>query len=150
VAPSRGAVQQAKDSAQRSKRRTSVTIELTRSQIRSVFVEGGVSESGDALAGRVGVDLATLRALIESSAGESSPKLSYSLLRGLYVLAALPGDGEPIRLIDLARQLGWSEATVHRYLQTLLLAGLTERDARTREYSLTSPAEITALTTNSK
>jgi hypothetical protein len=124
--------------AARCSKTSSITIELTQSQIRSVVVEGGASDSGDDLVGRLGgSDAAALRDLIDSTASEPQPKLSQSLIRGLYVLAILPEDGEPMGVLELSRHLGWSPGTVHRYLQTLLLTGLAQRDATTREYSLT-------------
>jgi hypothetical protein len=136
VAQPHGAAQTAEDLARRLGA-SSVTIELTQSQIRSVLVEGGASETGDDLVGRLGENVATLRDLIESGARERQSKLSKSLLVGLYVLASLPDDGGPISLQELSKRVDGSPSTVHRYLQSLLLAGLAQRDAATREYSLT-------------
>jgi hypothetical protein len=138
VVQPRGAAPRAKG-AQRSRTSTSVTIELTQSQIRSVFVDGGASGTGDDLVSRLGGDVATLRDLIESAGSERSPKLSHSLLYGLYVLASLPDDGGPIGIHELAKRVDGSPSTVHRYLQSLLLAGLAQRDESTRAYSLTFP-----------
>ena len=57
-------------------------------------------------------------------------------MRGLYVLATLPDDGTTVGVLALAEELEMSASTVHRYLATLLIAGLVRRDERTREYGL--------------
>jgi hypothetical protein len=136
MAHPREAAPRAKGTTRRSKT-SSITIELTQSQIRSVFVEGDASGSGEDLVGRLAGDVATLRALVDSTESERQPKLSQSLIRGLYLLAILAEDGEPMGVLELSRCLGCSPSTVHRYLQTLLLAGLARRDETTREYSPT-------------
>jgi hypothetical protein len=136
VAQSREAAQRAEGTARHSKT-SSIRIELTQSQIRSVFVEGGDSDGGDYLFRRLGGDVATLRALIDSTESEAQPKLSQSLIRGLYLLAILAERDEPLGVLELSKRVGCSPSTVHRYLQTLLLTGLAQRDETTREYSPT-------------
>lgn len=66
--------------------------------------------------------------------------LSRSLLFGLLLLASLPGDTSDIAVTELARRVGASNSTTHRYLSTLVAAGLVERDPHTRRYRLTSGA----------
>jgi DNA-binding MarR family transcriptional regulator len=68
-----------------------------------------------------------------------SPRLSRSLLLGLLVLAAFPGDGSSLAVGDVASRLGMSPSTTHRYMTTLLAVGLLDQDPRTRRYRL--PAE---------
>jgi len=52
------------------------------------------------------------------------------------MLASFPGDGSYVSIAKLARLLGMSPSTTHRYVSTLLAVGLLERDPRTRKYRL--------------
>jgi DNA-binding MarR family transcriptional regulator len=61
-------------------------------------------------------------------------RLSRSLLYGLLVLAALPADRGFTGNAEIAEKLGMALATTHRYISTLLAAGLIERDPNTRKY----------------
>jgi hypothetical protein len=63
-------------------------------------------------------------------------RLSRSLLAGLLVLACFPPDGGEMGIADLARRLDMRTSTIHRYVSTLLAAGLLERDPISRQYSL--------------
>ena len=63
-------------------------------------------------------------------------RLSRSLLRGLSLLACFgPGD-EGRGIVELARELGMSPGTAHRYAVTLVELGLLDRCPRTRKYRL--------------
>jgi hypothetical protein len=63
-------------------------------------------------------------------------RLSRSLLAGLLVLTCFPPDGSELGIVDLARRLDMRTSTIHRYVSTLLAAGLLERDPVTRQYRL--------------
>jgi DNA-binding IclR family transcriptional regulator len=63
-------------------------------------------------------------------------RLSRSLLAGLLMLASFPSDRSYVGIAELARMLDMSPSTTHRYVTTLLAAGLLERDPRTRQYRL--------------
>jgi Fic family protein len=63
-------------------------------------------------------------------------RLSHSLLSGLLLLAAFPADGSYRRTAEVARMLGMSISTAHRYISTLAAVGLLERDPSTRRYRL--------------
>jgi IclR helix-turn-helix domain len=63
-------------------------------------------------------------------------RLSRSLLAGLLVLTCFPPDGGELGIADLARRLDMRTSTIHRYVSTLLAAGLLERDPVTRQYRL--------------
>jgi len=65
-----------------------------------------------------------------------NPRLSRSFLTGLLILAVLPLDGSFIRNADVARRLGMTPPTTHRYVRTLRAAGLVERDQGTPRFGL--------------
>jgi hypothetical protein len=67
--------------------------------------------------------------------GEGDLSFSLSLVRGLLLLARLV-DGRPARLKDLAQELNISPSTTSRYLRTLVLVGLVEREPGTWGYRL--------------
>jgi len=61
---------------------------------------------------------------------------SQSLERGLAILSAFrPGTPE-LGIADLARELGLSRSTSHRYVSTLARLGFLDQNAQTRKYSL--------------
>jgi AraC-like DNA-binding protein len=64
------------------------------------------------------------------------PRMSQSLLRGLSILTCFGSDGAALGILDLARELGMSPSTTHRYASTLVELGLLERCPRTRKYRL--------------
>lgn len=64
------------------------------------------------------------------------PRLSRSLLLGLLVLATLPSDGSYLQLREIVKLMDMNTSTTHRYLSTLVAAGLAERDPMTRQYRL--------------
>jgi hypothetical protein len=61
-------------------------------------------------------------------------RLSRSLLSGLLVLAAFPADRSFAGNAEIAHELGMTLTTTHRYISTLVAAGLLERDPHTRKY----------------
>jgi hypothetical protein len=67
---------------------------------------------------------------------DSDPRLSRSLLRGLSILTCFGPDGAPRGILELARTLGMSPSTTHRYAHTLVQLGLLERCPNSRKYSL--------------
>jgi hypothetical protein len=67
---------------------------------------------------------------------DSDRRLSRSLLRGLSILTCFNGDGGERGILELARELGMSASTTHRYAMTLTELGLLERSPRTRKYRL--------------
>lgn len=64
-------------------------------------------------------------------------RLSRSLIAGLLVLACFSGSSE-LGIADLSRRLEMRASTTHRYVSTLLAAGLLERDPSSRRYRLAS------------
>jgi DNA-binding IclR family transcriptional regulator len=60
-----------------------------------------------------------------------------SVLMAVRVLEAMALAGAPLRVSDLARQLGEPKGRVHRHLVTLKQAGLVAQEAETERYHLT-------------
>ncbi len=50
------------------------------------------------------------------------------------MFACFPTDGGALAVTDVAKRLGLSPSTTHRYMTTLLAVGLLEQDARSRRY----------------
>jgi hypothetical protein len=67
---------------------------------------------------------------------QQNRRLSRSLLSGLLVLSCFPQEGADIGIKDISEQLELNTSTVHRYVLTLVAAGLLERDPDTRRYRL--------------
>jgi IclR helix-turn-helix domain len=67
---------------------------------------------------------------------DADPRMSRSLLRGLSLLTRFGPDGAERGIVELARELGMSPSTAHRYAFTLVELGLLERSPRTRKYRL--------------
>jgi hypothetical protein len=120
---------------------SAIVIELTRSQILHICREAGEPEAQTDLLDGPYDDVWHLGTLLNEVARNPMPRFSKSLVCGLYVLASLPDNGTPIGIAELAETLGLSSATLHRYLRTLIVAELAQRDAATRKYSL-APALV--------
>jgi hypothetical protein len=67
---------------------------------------------------------------------QDNRRLSRSLLAGLLVLSCFPPEGVDLGIKDISEQLDLNTSTVHRYVVTLVAAGLLERDPETRRYRL--------------
>jgi hypothetical protein len=67
---------------------------------------------------------------------QGNRRLSRSLLAGLLVLSCFPPEGLDMGIKDISEQLELNTSTVHRYVLTLVAAGLLERDPDTRRYRL--------------
>ena len=61
---------------------------------------------------------------------------SQSLERGLAILSAFGSDRSTIGVSELARELGLSRSTTHRYIATLTSLGYLQQDAETKRYRL--------------
>jgi hypothetical protein len=125
----------------REARASTIAIELTRSQILHIREGAGEPEAEADLLDSPSDDVRHLGALLNVVARDPGSRFSKSLVSGLYVLASLPDDGEPVGIVELAETLEMSNATLHRYLHTLIVAELVQRDAATRKYSL-APALV--------
>jgi IclR helix-turn-helix domain len=117
-----------------------VSLELTTAQ-----VEGIVRATVDARGPSLNLLLSGLiaeQAISESSLEErywvelESGRLSHSLFRGLLILALFISGEEGRGVVEVARQLGLSPSTTHRYISTLVAFGLLVQDPSTRKYRL--------------
>jgi IclR helix-turn-helix domain len=66
----------------------------------------------------------------------SDRRLSRSLLRGLSILTRFGEQNRERGIVELARELGMSPSTTHRYALTLVEIGLLERCPDSRKYRL--------------
>jgi IclR family transcriptional regulator, pca regulon regulatory protein len=65
-----------------------------------------------------------------------SPGFSQSLERGLAILATFRPDRPTLGITELARELGLTRSTTHRYVTTLATLRYLEQDGSTRKYRL--------------
>jgi DNA-binding MarR family transcriptional regulator len=109
-----------------------VVIELSDQQVDQV------ARAASAAVGATSLNTKLARARDVSKIGPRGKQggLSQSLLAGLAVLNVFPADGTSLGNLQVARMLDMSPSTAHRYLSTLRLAGLVERDPDTRRYRL--------------
>lgn len=109
-----------------------VTVELTAPQVARVLREAA-EDTLAALFSSVG--RGTLADRYELLLDSTGRELSKSLLQGLLVLSAFP-PGEMVPITHLAARLGMNSSTTHRYVRTLLAAGLLEQSEHSRAYGL--------------
>ncbi|HYB24928.1 MAG TPA: helix-turn-helix domain-containing protein [Solirubrobacteraceae bacterium] len=92
----------------------------------SLLLSGLITDEGisdGSLEDRYGADL-------------ESGRLSHSLFRGLLILALFISGGDGRGVVEVARELGLSPSTTHRYMSTLVAFGLLVQDPTTRKYRL--------------
>lgn len=137
--------------------RASIAIELSSTQVAAVVRAASGSRApsvsslvadalhaplatngaADGRAGRNGKGRAVSDLLeLTSALDDTDPRLSRSLLRGLSILTRFSADGSSRGIVELARELGMSASTTHRYAATLVELGLLERCPETRRYRL--------------
>ena len=66
---------------------------------------------------------------------------SRSTFRAVFVLAAFPPDGSERELTAVARALGLSPSTTHRYVRTWTALGLLEQNPDSRRYRRPRPED---------
>jgi hypothetical protein len=112
-----------------------VSIELSAEQVGAVL-RASASDGGGRWAG--GSEQEALLRVSGNSPdnGANGSNLSRSLRRGLKVWVAFPVDGAARGVGEVARELGMSKTTVHRYVAALVEVGLLEADRMTRRYRI--------------
>jgi hypothetical protein len=117
-----------------------VLLELTTTQVETI-VRASTEAQGPSLSLLLS-GLISEQAISEGSLEEryfaelESGRLSHSLFRGLLILALFISGGEGRGVVEVARQLGLSPSTTHRYMTTLVAFGLLVQDPVTRKYRL--------------
>jgi hypothetical protein len=110
----------------RNEQRQSISITLSPTQIDEI-VHAATQSRAPSLSTLIGGYMPT---------DTNDPRVSRSLLRGLAILTCFGPDGAPRGILELARELGMSPSTTHRYAFTLVELGLLERCPKTRKYRL--------------
>lgn len=118
-----------------------VSIKLSRNQVEHVVravLGDGVAPNVSARVAGTGFHRAHAMHALSSRyrALQDNRRLSRSLLAGLLVLSCFPPEGDDLGIKDISEQLDLNTSTVHRYVLTLVAAGLLERDPDTRRYRL--------------
>lgn len=70
------------------------------------------------------------------STGAEPAPTTQALERGLALLTLLAEQRGPVGLVELARGLGLSKSTCHRYLASLVAAGYADQEVESRRYQL--------------
>jgi hypothetical protein len=118
-----------------------VSITLSRNQVDHVTraaLGEGAALSVSALVAGTGFHRSHARQVLGARyrALQDNRRLSRSLLAGLLVLSCFPPEGIDMGIKDISEELDLNTSTVHRYVLTLVAAGLLERDPDTRRYRL--------------
>lgn len=108
-----------------------VLIALTDGQVAQVVREATGREHPAGLLPEL-VEVDGVFELVEPLLADES--YSRTVLRALLVFSALPPDGRARELTDVAREVGISPSTTHRYMQTWMAVGLVEQQTRSRRY----------------
>ncbi len=117
-----------------------VSLELTQAQVEAI-IRATADAHGPSL-NLLLSGLITEQAISEGSLEDrysaelESGRLSHSLFRGLLILALFISGEEGRGVVEVARQLGLSPSTTHRYMTTLVAFGLLVQDPATRRYRL--------------
>jgi hypothetical protein len=115
-----------------------IYVRLTPEQVASVVQSAQAGEDAAGLAGQLSeLAFATPSVSVWEAYERAVPgsRASLVFLGGLRLLARLAG-GQPASLDDLASDVGLSPAAADSCIQTLVIAGMVERDAATGMYRL--------------
>ncbi|MCW3019933.1 MAG: IclR family transcriptional regulator [Solirubrobacterales bacterium] len=117
-----------------------VSLELTEAQVERVIAANAEAHGPSLsllLSGLVAEQALSPSSLEERYYTElESGRLSHSLFRGLLILALFISGKEGRGVVEVARQLGLSPSTTHRYMTTLVAFGLLVQEPATRKYRL--------------
>ncbi|HTZ85407.1 MAG TPA: helix-turn-helix domain-containing protein [Solirubrobacteraceae bacterium] len=108
-----------------------IAISLTRGQVNRVVQQAAASGSAADLPALLPGPDELVRRLARAV---GDPNYSQSLIRAVQVLAALPADGSARELGAIAKAVGFSTSTVHRYLQTWVALDVVMQDGESRRY----------------
>ncbi|MGH2879330.1 MAG: helix-turn-helix domain-containing protein [Solirubrobacteraceae bacterium] len=116
-----------------------VSVTLSSNQVdhvlRAALGGGSAPSVSSMVAGRdLGGSLARQAMSARYRALQDNRRLSRSLLAGLLVLSCFSSEDRDLGIKDISEELELNTSTVHRYVVTLVAAGLLERDPETRRY----------------
>ena len=115
-----------------------VSIALSRNQVDHVVRTALGKGAAPSVSSIVSTDFhgSTARQVLSTRyrALQDNRRLSRSLLAGLLVLSCFSDEGRDLGIKDISEELELNTSTVHRYVVTLVAAGLLERDPETRRY----------------
>jgi len=116
-----------------------VSIALSRNQVdhivRAVFGDGAAPSVSSIVSGADFHGSSARQALsARYRTLQHNRRLSRSLLAGLLVLSCFSDEDRDLGIKDISDELDLNTSTVHRYVVTLVAAGLLERDPETRRY----------------
>lgn len=117
-----------------------VSISLTEAQLAEVARAVSHPERGVVSLITAFSDLRHTSRLLDAKA--DGEHVSRSVLRSMLVLAAFPIDGTYREIVKVAREVGFSPSTTHRYVNTWLLLGMLEQDPGSRRYRRTTLSTI--------
>jgi DNA-binding IclR family transcriptional regulator len=121
-----------------------VSVELTAGQVDQVVRDAGEGGRLSVVLSAVGSSGWPFALRAEGGGGYSEcledARLSRSLLFGLLVFSCFPTDGGYVGVVEVARMLGMNTSTAHRYVSTLVVVGLLERDPESRKYRVVGRA----------
>lgn len=121
-----------------SHEREMVSIALSRNQIDHIVRAALGEDAAPSVSSLVdgGLSNAVARQALSDRyrALQDNRRLSRSLLAGLLVLSCFSSEGRELGIKDISEELELNTSTVHRYVVTLVAAGLLERDPETRRY----------------
>jgi hypothetical protein len=117
-----------------------VSLELTQAQVEAIIraTADAHGPSLNLLLSGLITEQAISEGTLEDRYSEEleSGRLSHSLFRGLLILALFISGEDGRGVVEVARQLGLSPSTTHRYMTTLVAFGLLVQDPATRKYRL--------------
>lgn len=117
-----------------------VSLELTQAQVEAIVraTSDAHGPSLNLLLSGLITEQAISEGTLEDRYSEEleSGRLSHSLFRGLLILALFISGEDGRGVVEVARQLGLSPSTTHRYMTTLVAFGLLVQDPATRKYRL--------------
>jgi hypothetical protein len=116
-----------------------VSVTLSSNQVdhivRAALGDGAAPSVSAMVAGRdYGGSLARQAMSARYRTLQDNRRLSRSLLAGLLVLSCFASEDRDLGIKDISDELELNTSTVHRYVVTLVAAGLLERDPETRRY----------------
>lgn len=120
-----------------------IQIELSRAQVAQIVRSASEEDSLSALFGAMDGSHNAMASAYERMALADS-NVSATLVTGLFVLAAFPADGELMGNAEIAKALQMNPSTAHRYISTLVFAGLLHKNPESRKYGRLRPQAVTA------